>query len=352
MKFFKCGCGQTLFYENSRCLKCGAETGFCPACRNIVPLIPDGQNLYRCGNEACGTRLMKCANYTDFDVCNRCVVVSTDESKQERYCDCCRYNQTIPDLSVPGNLDKWYRLEVAKRRLFYDLYLLELPHGTMQDGFQPPLLFDFKADVIPASDLWHRMGAGERVYTGHADGKITINIREADEVERERLRVDMGEAHRTLIGHFRHEIGHYYWDVFIKDREENAFNALFGNPYAMDYATAMDRHYGEGPPADWAANYVSAYASMHPWEDWAETFSLYLDMVSALETSVQMGFMAGPWYTRDDMDVMVSRYQRLGIGLNELSRSLGLLDMVPEILSTPVMEKMRLVHNVCRKPAC
>ncbi len=348
MKIYTCSCGQPLFFENSRCLSCDSELGFCTACNTLTPLTDTGNGKARCGNPACGAILVKCTNYSKYNVCNRCIVAPGGEAPSQAYCDCCRYNLTIPDLHVAGNLDKWYRLEVAKRRLFYDLELLNLPHGTASEGFEPPLSFHFKDDVIPAFDFWRSMGPKERVYTGHADGHITINIREADEVERERLRVDMGEAHRTLIGHFRHEIGHYYWEILIKGWREAEFTSIFGDPYHPDYATALENYYGSRARPDWAESHVSAYASMHPWEDWAETFAMYLDMVSALETAVQIGFLPGPWFKDDDLDWMVGRYQRLGIGLNEMSRTLGLLDMVPEIMVAPVVEKLRFVHSVCR----
>jgi hypothetical protein len=351
MKIDRCICGQPLFFENSQCLRCGAVVGFCPVCRNVSPLQAVGDGTYCCGHLGCGAHLMMCANYSEYQVCNRCVEVPADGSLPPRYCDCCRYNQTIPDLTVAGNWQKWYRLEAAKRRLFYDLDLLSLPHGTRADGFQPPLSFDFKADVIPVYDLWRTMGDGERVYTGHANGHITINIREADEVERERLRVDMGEAHRTLIGHFRHEIGHYYYDLLIRGKREGDFAAVFGDPYQQDYAAGMESYYQSGAPWDWSERFISSYASMHSWEDWAESFAMYLDMVSSLETAVNLGFVEPPWFEADNLDGMVSRYQQLGIGLNEMSRTMGLLDMVPEIMVRPVIEKIRFIHAVCLKSA-
>lgn len=349
MKIYTCTCGQSLFFENTRCLRCGAETGYCPACNHVTPLIPRGDGTYTCGEPSCGAHLAKCANYAEFGVCNRCVQVPSNGALPDRFCDCCRYNHTIPDLSVPGNKEKWYRLEAAKRRLFYDLMLLNLPHGTAADGYTPPLSFDFKADVIPEADFWRTMGAGERVYTGHANGKITINIREADEVERERLRVDMGEAHRTLVGHFRHEIGHYYWEMLIPGQSKASFVRVFGDPDQPTYVEAMDRYYREGPPVDWGNCYVSAYASMHPWEDWAETFAMYLDMVSALETAVNIGFLPAIRFNLDDIDGMITSYQRLGIRLNEMSRTMGLLDMVPEVLVGPVIKKLQFIHAVCAK---
>ncbi len=347
MKIYTCKCGQPIFFDNSQCLSCKAELGFCPACKSLVPLINEGNGQYQCGNTSCGIYLAKCSNYLKYNVCNRCVAATGVGTSEERFCDCCRYNQTIPDLSVEGNLGKWYRLEMAKRRLFYDLDLLKLPHGTSADGFDPPLSFDFKADVIPSDNLWRSMGE-ERVYTGHANGHITINIREADEVERERLRVDMGEAHRTLIGHFRHEIGHYYWDVFFKEGDPD-FSRVFGDPHNPDYGVALNNFYENGPPSNWPDFFVSAYATMHPWEDWAETFAMYLDMVSALETAVQVGLLDEPWFKDNDFDWMAYRFQKMGTALNEMSRTLGLLDMAPVIIAPPVVEKLRFVHLTCRQ---
>ncbi len=348
MRTYTCTCGQTLFCDNNVCLKCGSELGFCPACQKLGPIFASSDGTYRCGNPECGAALVKCANYVDYDVCNRCIEIPKDGSPPPLYCDCCRYNQTIPDLSVPGNLQKWYRLESAKRRLFYDLALLGLPHGTAADGFVPPLSFDFKADIIPSADFWRSMGDEERVYTGHQAGKITINIREADEVERERLRVDMGEAHRTLIGHFRHEIGHYYWELLIRGQREAEFTKMFGDPWNPSYAEAMEVYYAQGPRPHWQRAFPSAYASMHPWEDWAESFALLLDMISALETATWIGFLPPTEFDMQDMDKMITLYQRLGLGLNEMSRTMGLLDIVPEVLVEPVARKIRFVYNVCR----
>jgi len=191
-----------LFFDNSVCLRCQAKLGFCPVCYSISPLQAQADGLWRCGHADCGARLALCHNYHAYNVCNRCVVVS-DEGVGETYCDCCRYNHTIPDLSVPGNMEKWCRLEAAKRRLFYDLDLLGLPRGTRADGFSPPLSFDFKADDIPASDMWRTAGDEERVYTGHSKGHITINIREADEVERI---FPFDIIPRIIAGHEWHQI--------------------------------------------------------------------------------------------------------------------------------------------------
>lgn len=356
MRTFSCVCGNSIFFDNSACLACGREVGFCPVCRQITALLPDDAGL-RCGNQECGATLTKCLNYAQHNVCNRCVAVGEGSSGsppppnnqavgQQPLCDCCRFNATIPDLTVAGNLQKWYRLEAAKRRLFYDLALLGLPYGTTSDGIEPPLTFDFKADAIPKGNFWRTVGNSEKVYTGHANGRITINIREADDVAREQLRVDLGEAHRTLIGHFRHEIGHYYWDMLVKGRREDLTKSVFGDHEHPTYAEALDAHYKNGPPADWAQAFVSPYATMHPWEDFAETWGTYLDMVSELDTAWHHGFGGTDDPVHADLDEMVRRYQELGIALNEINRSVGLLDVVPEVFVPPVVEKLRCIHEL------
>jgi len=352
MRTYRCVCKNPIFFDNSQCVRCSRDLGFCPACRKIGALLPPAGerataapcDQFTCGNADCGATLVKCLNYSTHNVCNRCVTAETAES--ERLCDCCRFNETVPDLTVEGNWRKWYQLEAAKRRLFYDLSTLGLPYGTTADGIEPPLTFDFKADSIPKQDFWRAVGQKEQVYTGHANGRITINIREADEVEREKLRVDMDESHRTLIGHFRHEVGHFYWEVLIRGRREDECIAVFGDHNSPTYSEALERHYKEGPPSDWATNFISAYATMHAWEDFAETWATYLDMTSALETAEYNGFGGQRDPVHADLDAMVTRYQQLGIALNEINRSLGLLDLVPEVFVPPVIEKLRFIHQL------
>ena len=346
MRVFQCQCGQLIFFNNFACLKCSRPLGFCPVCRELSALDQQTDGSFLCTHPGCGAALDKCFNYLQYNVCNRCVV---HPSSAATFCDCCRFNATIPDLSIAGNIEKWYRLEAAKRRLFYDLGQLGLPYGTQGDGVNPPLIFDFRADTIPKEDFWRSVGKGEKVFTGHANGRITINIREADDVEREKLRVDMGEAQRTLIGHFRHEIGHYYWDMLVKGPREDECRQQFGDHDHPSYAAALDTYYKSGPRANWSEQFVSAYATMHPWEDFAETWATYLDMVSVLDTAQDRGFggTSDPYHT--DFDVMVLRYKDLGIALNEINRSLGLLDAVPEVFVAPVVSKLRFIHELVRQ---
>ena len=360
MKTYHCSCGQTIFYENSLCLACGSELGFCPTCRNMVSLVAGDDGTPRCGNAKCGATLVKCANYTEHDVCNRCVATPSEET----LCDCCRFNDTIPDLTVAGNKAKWFRLEAAKRRLFYDLGELGLPYGTEADGIEPPLRFDFKADGIPQFILWRRVGNAERVYTGHAAGRITINIREVDSVEREKLRVDLGEAHRTLIGHFRHEIGHFYWDVLVKGRREEECIAVFGDHNNPTYSEALERHYKEGAPANWPEHYISGYATMHPWEDFAETWAHYLHIIDTLETAAAFRVRVDPHAAKADdlsaevdfdvyrvptIEPIVEAWLPLAFAVNSLNRSMGHADLYPFVLSAPVIAKLGYIHDLVRQ---
>ena len=346
MQTFDCTCGNRLFFDNTVCTQCGSALGFCPACRRISPLSIEGDTI-QCGHDDCGAPLIKCHNYAVEQVCNRCVVALKETDRNaSHFCDCCRYNQTIPDLSVQDNRSKWARLEAAKRRLFYQLDLLGLPRGRNGEGVQPPLAFDFKADVIGATDLWQNMGE-ERVYTGHKEGTITINIREVDDVERERLRVAFGERHRTLIGHFRHEIGHYYWAVLVQGKPcEAECIKVFGDHHAMDYGAAKTHYYENGPPADWSSRFTSAYASMHPWEDFAETFAFYLEIVSALDTAKNMS-LGGPGVT-DNLDRMIKAYTRIGMALNEMNRAMELKDFAVRQFNEPVIGKLAFVHGLVR----
>ena len=343
MRTYSCACGNQLYFENSRCLRCDSELAFCPACRCLAPLALEPTGLYRCGHSGCGAELIKCDNYRRHQVCNRAIRWRALGGPQERLCDCCRYNRVIPDLSEAGNLNRWRRLEAAKRRMFYGLDLLGLRYGKAEDGFAPPLSFEFKAD---AREGEAQAAVCRPVLTGHSNGCITINIREADDAEREKLRVQFGEDQRTLLGHFRHEMGHYYWEVLVRGRAEDECKAVFGDHRQPTYAEALERHYRTGPPSDWRQRYASAYATMHPWEDFAETFSTFLDMICLLDTAHHLGFSEAEPALRPPIDAMVPQYQRMGTALNEMNRALGLGDAVPIVLAAPVVEKLRFIHRL------
>lgn len=345
MKTFRCTCGNTLYFENTVCLQCGRKLGFLPDVLSLSALEPAaGNSFLALAGEARGHHYRKCRNYAEQDACNWMVPVDDPTP----FCIACRLNQVIPNLDKPGNRELWLRIEKRKRRLVYDLRRHHLPvvPRTVDPG--NGLAFAFMEDN-PEDDPdgleFRDTHEGSQITTGHANGLITINIAEADDVERERMRVAMNEAQRTLLGHFRHESGHYYWDRLVRGGPYlGRVRELFGDE-RTDYAGALNRYYSEGPRPDWQENYVSAYASAHPWEDWAECWAHLLQIVDALETAAAIG-MAPPTAISDDMDERIDHWVTLATRINLLNRSLDQPDPYPFVLTPPVIEKLKLVNTV------
>jgi hypothetical protein len=347
---FHCqSCGNLLFFENSTCVTCGHTVAFLPDARIVSALESGDDNTWtpaEPGDSAVRYRL--CRNYVDAHVCNWAVIAG----EGQEYCASCRLTEVIPDITQLETREAWYRLEVAKRRLVYTLQSLKLPIENRADDPAGGLSFQFKADPPPGD-------SGPPVLTGHNEGVITVNMAEADDAERERRRKAMNEPYRTLLGHMRHEIGHYYWNRLIHDTAEIArFRDVFGDE-RRDYGAALKQHYTEGAPADWASRFVSAYASAHPWEDWAETWAHYLHMFDTIETAAACGVSLRP-KRRDEPSLpkvpdtsrtiqfgsLIDSWFPLTYVLNNLNRGLGLADAYPFVLSTPVVEKLRFVHDV------
>src|SRR5262249_32416838 len=284
MKLFQCqNCGQPLHFENTRCERCGLSLGYLPEGETITALKPEGEpadGAPQAWRALADSQTYRHCAHAAHDVCNWLVPATASES----YCAACRHNRIIPDLSLPQNLARWRALEGAKHRLFYTLIQLRLPVETQSEN-PGGLAFQFLADVEPAQPA---------VLTRHAKGVITINLAEADDPERERRRQQMGELYRTLLGHFRHEIGHYYWDRLILDSPHlEDLRGVFGDE-RQDYDSALQNYYANGAPADWSERFISAYASSHPWEDFAETWAHYFHMVDTLETANAFGLVVKP----------------------------------------------------------
>jgi hypothetical protein len=350
MKLFQCqNCGQPLHFENTRCERCGLSLGYLPDRETISALKPHGdaanpdQKAWRA--LADGKRYRFCANAA-YDACNWLIPASSPDA----YCAACRHNRMIPDLSLPENLSRWRALETAKHRLFYTLFQLRLPVETQAQN-PSGLAFQFLADVGPATPS---------VMTGHADGVITINLAEADDVERERRRQQMGELYRTLLGHFRHEIGHYYWGRLIANTPHlEEFRRVFGDE-RQNYADALQNYYANGAPTDWSERFISAYASSHPWEDFAETWAHYFHMVDTLETAHVAGLAVSPklpqspgtvfdFHPRDtDMKRLVEAWFALTFAVNSVNRSMGLHDLYPFVLGPLAVEKLTFVQERIR----
>lgn len=328
MRSFLCCCQRSLYFESTVCLNCRAETGLCPNCRTVTPLIRQKPDGLKCGNHSCGAMVHRCANFAEIG-CNRMVLCK--DGPHTLHCDYCSLTRIVPNFSIKGNREKWKKLERAKHRVLYVLDLLGLPFRRDDLVGVPSVTFEFKAD------------GAEPAHTGHENSVITINIREADDVEREKARVFFNEPQRTLVGHFRHELGHYYWDRLVKGHLEDSFRTLFGDERSPHYSDAMKMYYANGPRPNWQNNFISAYATMHPWEDFAETFGGYMDMVTILDTGRHWGLVECDF---QNINSMVSQYQRLGIIANELNRDMGLEDLVPEVFVAPIIEKLRFLHSI------
>ena len=260
-------------------MSCGHALAYLPDLADLGSLDRVDENSWRAST---GQIYRLCQNYRLEDICNWAVPAADPNP----LCQSCRLTRVIPDLSQPGNLAHWYRLELAKRRLVYSLLALRLPLASKTEDPQHGLAFDFLA-VNPAVP-------SPIVLTGHDHGIITLNVEEADDAEREKRRLQLHEPYRTLLGHFRHESGHYYWDRLVNDSDRLVkFREQFGDE-REDYSKALERHYENGAPADWQKRFVSAYASAHAWEDWAETWAHYLHISDTLETAMRSGLSLRP----------------------------------------------------------
>jgi hypothetical protein len=347
MKRFACStCGTKAYFENVRCMTCDAELGFDPDAMAMVSLetIEDAPGTYypvSKDNDVERTPVRYCANATH-GACNWLTPVGDDAT----LCRACDLNRLIPDLNLAGNIGAWQEIERAKKRLVYDLLRFGLPLDASAAG-AGRLTFDFVPNTT----------------TGHLDGLITIDLMEADAVERERQRQQFGEPYRSLLGHLRHESGHFYWTVLVESTgRQEAFRELFGDE-RQDYGDALVRHHAEGPPPDWSSSYVSSYASAHPWEDWAETWAHYLHMASAVDTAQAEGMeprasgliFGAAWpfrsydvHREETFDALMERWIPLSIALNNMSRGMGHDDFYPFVIPAPAYRKLAFVHRMIR----
>jgi hypothetical protein len=382
---FTCQCGRPVFFRNSRCLACGTPLGYAPERMALLPLEPAEAaghwRAYGSGANPGTTEYLRCGNLETAAACNwvielprtdapaakaplqaaqpdaQVIAPTPEPASTPTLCRCCRLTRTFPDLTVPGNAESWLRIEVAKRRLVSSLIGFGLPvHDKVEDPAQGL-----------AFDLLRAPPGGPKVTTGHDNGVITLDVEEADDATREQRRHHLGEVYRTLLGHLRHEIGHYYWQTLVEPGPWLApFRALFGDE-RQDYAAALKAHYAS-PRADWPTTHVSAYASSHPWEDWAETWAHYLHMVDTMDTALSFGLDG------EQVDLSYDRFTAASLGapnsaeaddflnfmngwmeltgvLNELSRSMGLADFYPFVLPVTAVRKLYFVHQVVRGAA-
>ncbi|MCY1507349.1 hypothetical protein D9M68_416230 [compost metagenome] len=363
---YRCQCGRPVFLRNSECLACHTPLGYVIDRLGVVPLAPaEGEgalpDTFTVFGDPHGATYRRCANLMTPAACNWMVaqpregetIPADTQGHAPGYCLSCSVTRTIPDLSVAANGELWCKLEMAKRRLISQLLALGLPVVSRHADPVHGLAFDFLSN----------MPGAPHVMTGHEHGLITLNAEEAEDAVRERIRAEMHEPYRTLLGHFRHEIGHYYWDLLVLPTPWiDDFRALFGDERA-DYGAALQQHYEQGPPPDWAQRFVSSYASMHPWEDWAETWAHYLHMADTADTAMSFGIDASNVELQNDLFTAADLWQPehpdaakfldfingwvlLTSMLNELSRSMGQPDYYPFVLPRAAVGKLQFIHGV------
>lgn len=351
---FTCRCGRPVFFRNSQCLGCGRPLGYEPEQRRLLVLEPAaaaaGEGVWREGGTADDAPLYRrCINLGTAAACNWLLPGAQGDTG---LCRCCRLTRTLPDLGSDNAALWWNRIEVAKRRLVSSLIGLRLPLRNKVEDPARGLVFDLLLPPV----------GGPPVVTGHLHGVITLDAQEADDAWREAHRTALAEPYRTLLGHLRHESGHYYWQRLVDGSPWiEPWRAVFGDE-RQDYGAALQRHHAQGAPADWAQHFVSAYASSHPWEDWAESWAHYLHMVDTLDTARSFGVDAaraeleyerfGPEVLAapDDgggafLDLLNHWIELTGM-LNEFSRSMGVADFYPFVLSAPAVRKLHLVHRI------
>jgi hypothetical protein len=344
MRNFACtNCGNEVFFENVACLQCDHAVGFDPARNKMVALEPAGdQSWHALGEGEPSGFIAYCENH-QHDVCNWLRPAEAAGG----LCQACGLNRTIPNLAEQGSLAAWRELELAKKRLIYSLLRFRLPmDGSKWDKGR--LAFDFVRNAT----------------TGHLNGVITIDIAEADTVERVRQREHFGESYRSLLGHLRHESGHFYWTILVEAAGRlEEFRAVFGDE-RQDYGQALASYHQNGPPQDWHDHFISAYASSHPWEDWAETWALYLHIVDGVDTAdaeanrLRAAGMAPPRaggaksgfdaYCASRVDSLIDRWLPLTIAMNSLCRSMGHEDFYTFVIPAAVDAKLAFVHRLVR----
>jgi hypothetical protein len=346
MKIFKCpACSQALFFENGACENCGRRLGYLPDGNSMSSLEPNGDEWTSNGD---GQTYRFCRN-ADYGCCNWLIPARSSDL----FCLACRHNEIVPDLSIETNVELWRKIETAKHRLYYSLLRLGLPVRTRQE-YSEGLVFDFLNDQFPGAP---------NVMTSHDTGRITIALAEADDAEREKRRTTMREPYRTLLGHFRHEIGHYYWNCLVRDGSRlEECREIFGDE-RQDYNAALHGHYVQGAPSDWQASFVSAYATTHPWEDFAETWAHYFHIVDTLEMAASFGLnvqaatqpkhsadMRGDFdpYVAKSASELVAFWLPLTIALNSVNRCMGQNDLYPFILTSTITRKLEFIHQLMR----
>lgn len=311
MKIFSCpGCAGRLFFDNLSCA-CGREVAFDPEAGRFV------------------SEASTCSNRAPI-MCNWVA------PEGGGLCESCVTTRIHPDLAVPGNGLLWAKAEQAKRRALAGLRRWGW-FGDADDGPRPEFHMLSEATASGSVD----------VTMGHAAGVVTIDLAESDAAEQVRRREQLGEPYRTMVGHFRHEIAHFLFErLAASGAFTSGFRALFGDERA-DYGAALRRHYEAGPPEGWERNCISAYASAHPHEDWAESAAHMLHLVDMVDSFAAADLSSATFskpghdaYAEVDASRLLAAALEIGVALNHVNRALGVDDLYPFVTPDKVLEKL------------
>ena len=373
MKTFRCSCEdrQILFFESKFCVACERTVGVDDTFNKVEPYNLDKKSGYYFKVNQEKVPYQKCNNNSKYQACNGMVNMNTfvpvPDDEDEVLCFACRFNETIPDLSVIEHIPLWKTMEIAKRRAIYTLKALSLPLENTLQNKESGLSFDFITDRNVKDHFTSKLKDQDIVYTGHDDGHITINLAEADEVARSNTKLAMSEKYRTLLGHFRHELGHYYFDkLIIGSPEKHALCKKYFGDDELDYSEALEKYYKDGSPENWRDDFISQYATMHPYEDWAETWAHYMHIMDTLETAKNFNITGSTTGRSDDKEdvgnlhlpqdsyffssqtsitSILDTWMDFAIILNSLNRSMGMNDAYPFVLTQKVRIKLSFIHH-------
>ena len=376
MKTFQCTCTEQpiIFFESHQCLSCGKTVGIDDSFERVETYQQDVDTGFYFKENQPDTPYKKCDNNERYSTCNGMVNLNAfvpdpaiEESKQEMLCFGCRFNETVPNLSIVEHIPLWEKMEAAKRRALYTLKVLPIPLQTTDENPEAGLSFDFITDRNVKDHFTTPIEGQNVVFTGHDCGHITINLAEADDVARYQTKHDMGERYRTLLGHFRHELGHYYFDqLIVPFPEKHALCKQYFGDDALDYQEALKYHYEHGAPQNWRDTFISEYATMHPYEDWAETWAHYMHIIDTLETAQNfsitgstfgiegeikdLGDLSLPqdntyFLGQTDINSILDTWMEFSVMLNSLNRSMGLADAYPFVLTLAVRTKLAFIHH-------
>lgn len=359
MKTFHCSClgNPKLFFESTSCCTCGSLVGINDEFKIVQSFTQHKKTAHYFIQEDHKHFYRKCKNFAEHDICNGMIEINAKnpDGTPKILCFGCKFNDVVPNLKVKEHLPLWQKMETAKRRALFTIKSLPL---VLESGDENPLTgltFNFRVDSDAADHFISALPNHEKIVTGHNNGEITINLAEADDVARSKTRYNLRERYRTLLGHFRHELGHYYFDrLILTDKAKHQLCKIYFGNDELSYKAALKHHYSAGPPQNWREHFISEYASMHPWEDWAETWAHYMHIIDTMESiddsqltlkKTHFPLISTPLEQANFSHILDS-WMEYSVILNSLNRSMGLQDTYPFVLTPPVRKKLNFIHHV------